>query len=408
MTDRIIDYRNLLRANGFRVIQDKPIAGGYQFLIENCGHLRIYFKKNGQVSIDVSQLNPESRKQILSILKHGKNMLLADRSFWNTIKDRALGFSGELLKLHDNQELLKLSGCVLLYDGYGIRVLHMGKSCPEVIKRELNKISVPRVDDNLSLVRFVSDFLRKNPEAEDTLLAFLSDVVDEESSELDTLLQKHLIKKKLEDPAEILPSIGSDEAGKGDLFGPLIVAAVYVGSHELAFLEEINVKDSKAMSKNSIVRVAKTISRICPHAIEITSPSELSNGSCNMNEVLSRMHFKCIKNVAKQKESLAIVYDDFGSKTLKKMIKSRFPEASVLGFRKAERNMAVAAASVLARAEFLSKIKALEVKYGISIALGAGPKAIKSAEVFLEKYGAEELGKVAKIHFSNLKRLINR
>jgi len=284
----------------------------------------------------------------------------------------------------------------------------MGKSCPEVIKRELNKISVPRVDDNLSLVRFVSDFLRKNPEAEDTLLAFLSDVVDEESSELDTLLQKHLIKKKLEDPAEILPSIGSDEAGKGDLFGPLIVAAVYVGSDELAFLEEINVKDSKAMSKNSIVRVAKTISRICPHAIEITSPSELSNGSCNMNEVLSRMHFKCIKNVAKQKESLAIVYDDFGSKTLKKMIKSRFPEASVLGFRKAERNMAVAAASVLARAEFLSKIKALEVKYGISIALGAGPKAIKSAEVFLEKYGAEELGKVAKIHFSNLKRLINR
>jgi len=408
MTDCITDYRNLLGINGFRVLREKPIAGGYQFLIENCGHLRIYFKKDGQVSIDVSQLNPESRKRILGILKHRRNMLLADRSFWNIIKNKALGLSGEFLKLHDNQELLKLSGCVLLYDGYSIRVLHMGKSCPEVIKRELNKISVLHVDDNLSLVRFVSDFLRRNPEAEDTLLAFLSDVVDEESSELDTLLQKHLIKKKLEDPAEILPAIGSDEAGKGDLFGPLIVAAVYVGSHELAFLEEINVKDSKAMSKGSVIKVAKTISRICPHAIEVTSPLELSNGSCNMNEVLSRMHFKCIKSVVKQKESLVIVYDDFGSKTLKKMIKSRFPEASVLGFRKAERNMAVAAASVLARATFLSKIKALEAKYGIGIALGAGPKAIKSAEVFLKKYGTEELGKVAKIHFSNLKRLIDR
>ncbi|HOJ87566.1 MAG TPA: hypothetical protein PLP64_05725 [Pseudothermotoga sp.] len=293
--------KEVLRQNGYEIESEKVIQNGVQLRIKNCGHLRIYWRKDGQTTIDFSQIND-------LCITHLRNVL-------------------------DQSE------CKLL-----------------------------------------------------------------ESSMDDLEIQRRVLENLPTDPRMILPAIGSDESGKGDIFGPVVVAAVYIGQAEYAKLNLSQLKDSKLLDDKKILYLSDQIRSLCDYSIAVVEPKDLTR-AVNMNRLLEDLHARCISDLARKRKPVIAIYDDFGAKKLKEKLRG-LGGLVVLGFVKAEVNAAVAAASIVARAEFLSWIEKASGHYGRKIPLGAGQKAIEFAKSFLKEYGLAEFEKLAKVNFSNVRKLI--
>lgn len=196
------------------------------------------------------------------------------------------------------------------------------------------------------------------------------------------------------------PTVGSDETGKGDYFGPLVVAAVRLTPKEAERLVELGVTDSKKLSDARALRLAAGL-REFPHAIEQLSPREYNQvypRYKGLNPLLADLHAKAIAAVARRGDR--VVVDQFAAEKLMR-------EATAdLGLRleqahRAERNPAVAAASILARAEFLLALRALSERYDVELHKGAGRPTDDAALAFVRAHGRDALGEVAKLHFKN-------
>ncbi|MEJ5229264.1 MAG: hypothetical protein WHT65_04600 [Pseudothermotoga sp.] len=235
------------------------------------------------------------------------------------------------------------------------------------------------------------------------LFAQVEDVKLTGSFQNDLEAQRKLLEKLPADPKMYLPAIGSDESGKGDLFGPLVVAAVYL---TLDQYQEIGaeLKDSKSLSKKKITYMSDRIRSRCDHFIAKVEPFEIE--SRNLNDLLEGLHLRCIKILLERTKSLVVVYDDFGARNIEEELRA-YPGVRAFGFRKGERNPAVAAASIVARAEFLNWVEMTSQKYSRKIPLGAGQNTVEFAKHFLADFGMEELRKIAKTNFSNLRKLLN-
>lgn len=204
--------------------------------------------------------------------------------------------------------------------------------------------------------------------------------------------------------------IGTDEAGKGDYFGPLVCAACYVDSELLQSLTNIGIRDSKKISNNRIIEIAAAIKNVCPHIIIAIGPekyNELYAKMKNLNKLLAWAHAKAIENLLEKVACTNVLIDKFGNETL--MINALHKvsqKINLLQEHKAESNIAVAAASILARAEFLYRLKSLSKKYDVALHPGAGAPTDKSILKFANLHGENKLSFAAKVHFKNTQKVL--
>ncbi len=195
--------------------------------------------------------------------------------------------------------------------------------------------------------------------------------------------------------------IGVDESGKGDFFGPLVVAACYVGPEHLAELD--GVKDSKKLTDPVSLRLSTIIMRTCPHSVVAIGPAkynELYAKFQNLNKLLAWGHARAIENVLEQQPTELVISDQFADPAgLKRQLFEHGRKVTLQSMVRAESDVAVAAASILARAEFLRRLKRLGDEFGIELPKGASPAVVDAGKRFVARHGRDELSKVAKMHF---------
>jgi ribonuclease HIII len=204
------------------------------------------------------------------------------------------------------------------------------------------------------------------------------------------------------------PHIGVDESGKGDFFGPLVVAACYVGPEHLAELE--GVKDSKKLTDPVSLRLAAVIKRTCPHAIIAVGPAkynELYTSFNNLNKLLAWGHARAIEEVLEKQPADLAISDQFANPAeLKRRLFEKGRAIKLESIVRAEADIAVAAASILARAEFLTRLKRLGDDFGMTLPKGASLQVIAAGAQFVRKFGADKLNQVSKVHFKTTQNVM--
>lgn len=205
------------------------------------------------------------------------------------------------------------------------------------------------------------------------------------------------------------PVIGTDESGKGDYFGPLVCAAVCVDEITADALRSAGVRDSKTCTDREIKELAEKIRELCTGKFEIIEISpegynrlyeQMRTEGKNLNTMLAWGHAKAIEELLKKVDCKVALADQFADKRYilgKLQAKGRTIE--LIQMHRAEQNIAVAAASILARARFVEKIAALSKKYAMTFPLGASAAVITAGKQFIAKNGVPALPLVAKMHF---------
>ena len=203
--------------------------------------------------------------------------------------------------------------------------------------------------------------------------------------------------------------VGVDESGKGDFFGPLVIAACYVGPEHLAELD--GVKDSKKLTDPQALRLADIIKRVCPHSVIAIMPpkyNELYAKIGNLNKLLAWGHAQAIENVLEKQPAKLIISDQFqaGGHVVKAQLKELGRQAEFISRVRAEADIAVAAASILARAEFLRRLDQLSREVGTTLPKGA-TNVIPTGKRLVSANGPQILSTVAKMHFKTAKEVLS-
>ncbi len=197
--------------------------------------------------------------------------------------------------------------------------------------------------------------------------------------------------------------IGIDESGKGDYFGPLVIAGVYVPQEQEAHLKAMGVRDSKTLSDAKATALAAQIRAQCPHTVVAIGPERynaMHASMKNLNRMLAWGHARAIENLLEKVECHRVVADQFGDERfLNNALMAKGREVTLIQKPRAEEEVAVAAASILARAEFLRRLQELGAKYGMTLPKGASDAVIQAAKQLVQKHSADMLGQVAKLHF---------
>lgn len=230
--------------------------------------------------------------------------------------------------------------------------------------------------------------------------------------------KKNIIENKKitqKDLSEIttFPRIGSDESGKGDFFGPLVTAAFMLVSKEVENeLISLGVTDSKKIKDNKIFELAPIIKNLGPSQIIKINPikyNELYKKMNNINKILGWSHARAIENILIGKECKLAIADQFGDeKIIKSSLFKLGKDIELIQTPKAERDLAVAAASILAREAFLKGINSLSEKYRTVLPLGAGENVISTGVQHAKKNGISSLTEISKTHFRTLDNIMSK
>jgi ribonuclease HIII len=212
-------------------------------------------------------------------------------------------------------------------------------------------------------------------------------------------------------PHNRIERIGIDESGKGDYFGPLVIAAVFVDARTQGELKLMEVRDSKKISDGRVLELAPDIRSICPHSIIAIGPkkyNELYIKIKNLNRLLAWGHAKALENLLERGVTCErAISDQFGDERLILKALQEKGRRIVLEQRtKAESDFAVAAASVLARAEFLVRLKRLSDEVRTTLPKGASAAVELAAKMIIKKHGRERLDSVAKLHFKTTQAVL--
>lgn len=219
-------------------------------------------------------------------------------------------------------------------------------------------------------------------------------------------------------PRIALPHIGTDESGKGDYFGPLVCAGVWVDYELVKELKTIGVRDSKKLSDNRNAKLANEIKAVCQGKYSIVEIppdkynylfSQMKREGKNINVLLAWGHAKALENILATNPCNNAVADKFGNeKYIISKLQEKGRDLNLIQMPHAEVNIAVAAASILARERFLTKLKKLSEQYEMSFPKGASWRNIEVARQFVAKYGEENLNKVAKLHFKTTESVLGK
>lgn len=203
---------------------------------------------------------------------------------------------------------------------------------------------------------------------------------------------------------------GSDESGKGDYFGPLVVAATVVEPGQVKALADAGVRDSKLMSDSSVLRAAVAVRATLPHAVRVLMPPEYNDRherEKNVALFLATLHAEVLAEAMGRASGPCelVVIDQFTfASRLQEALARQGVKTPVEIRPRAEDNPAVAAASVLARAEFLITLKELSAECGYDLPKGAGTPVDAVAREMLAAGGRKLLASVAKIHFKTTQK----
>ena len=205
------------------------------------------------------------------------------------------------------------------------------------------------------------------------------------------------------------PLAGSDEVGKGDYFAPLTAACVYLDEREYEILKTLGVRDSKNLTDAKISELAAQIRQVTRNYSIITLTHENYNriykSAGNINQILASAHIMAARNTYERHPFEKLLVDRFGQTG---RIRSGLFDLN-LDIRflvRAEENIAVAAASIMARDMALKYMKRMEDRYKMKFPLGAGPQADAAGRQFVARYGPDELKNVCKLHFRNTEKIL--
>lgn len=210
--------------------------------------------------------------------------------------------------------------------------------------------------------------------------------------------------------------IGNDEVGNGSYFGALTVCSVYLPLDQHALMKELGVKDSKLLTDQQIRIIAKDIVECVPYELTVCNPQEYNfmQRTQNANQIKVSLHNRTILGLmeklnSEQKKSLdSVLIDQFTPESnyyryLKKEASTYNGKIHFL--KKAESlNLAVACASIIARAAFLKSLETLGKPYQQILPSGAGVNVDIIAAHIINDYGLKALGKTAKLHFANTEK----
>ncbi len=214
------------------------------------------------------------------------------------------------------------------------------------------------------------------------------------------------------DPELLAPRLGIDESGKGDFFGPLCIAGVYVNASVINAWKASGIRDSKSVGSdrkimdlaNLIVNTPGCVTSVVPIGNE--AYNRLYDKFKSVNSLLAWGHARVIENLLSQKtrmnpSPIRAISDQFASNkaTVSKALMELGRDLELVQRHKAEEDIAVAAASILARAEFVTRLNQLSKSWSLVFPKGASASVDAAAKTFISTHGAGELSKVSKIHF---------
>lgn len=238
------------------------------------------------------------------------------------------------------------------------------------------------------------------------------------SLEIQRLIEGERISSQTAMPMVVLtlPIIGTDESGKGDYFGPLVSAAVYVDEVSSKELSICGVTDSKNLTDKRNLELARRVSRISNGRFSIIEISPERYNSLyeqfkrerkNLNTLLAWGHAKAMEEVLTKVDCKVAIADQFADERfILGKLQEKGKSLQLIQMPKAEKNIAVAAASVMARARFLEKLDKLSNEFKIRLPKGASQMVIEVGRKLVDIHGKESLRKVAKLHFKTTKQII--
>jgi ribonuclease HIII len=235
--------------------------------------------------------------------------------------------------------------------------------------------------------------------------------------EPEVLQQARLGYETVLNPDLLLPRLGVDESGKGDFFGPLCVAGAYVNGAVVQAWQDAGIRDSKHIGSDRRIAELAELIRRTPGCVTTVVPigneayNRLYAKMKNVNALLAWGHARVIENLMGQRQRMdpppaRAISDQFAASknVVARALMPLGREIELVQRHKAEEDLAVAAASILARHEFVTRLAKLQKEFGMEFPKGASAAVDAAAKEFVAKHGAENLPKVAKTHFRTAAR----
>ncbi len=230
--------------------------------------------------------------------------------------------------------------------------------------------------------------------------------------EPEILKQAKLGYETVLNPELLLPRIGVDESGKGDFFGPLCIAGVYVNESVIGAWKEAGIRDSKNISSDKKISDLAEIIRTTPGCVVDSvvvgneAYNRLYSKMRSVNTLLAWGHARVIENLMGKRYQMnpppvKAISDQFAASksVIEKALMTQGKEIQLVQRHKAEEDISVAAASILARDAFVKGLAKLEKDFAMKLPKGASAAVDAAAKQFVEERGAGELGKISKLHF---------
>jgi ribonuclease HIII len=230
--------------------------------------------------------------------------------------------------------------------------------------------------------------------------------------EPEVLQEARLGYETILNPELLLPRLGVDESGKGDFFGPLCIAGVYINETVINAWKDAGIKDSKNISSDKRIKDLAELITKTPGCVSSVVPigneayNRLYQKMKSVNTMLAWGHARVIENLMGQRHRMnpppvRAISDQFAysKDTVAKALMTLGREIELIQKHRAEEDLAVAAASILARNEFVTRLGSMEKQYGMEFPKGASAAVDAAAKDFISKHSPDQLPKVAKMHF---------
>ena len=209
-------------------------------------------------------------------------------------------------------------------------------------------------------------------------------------------------------------SVGSDEVGTGDYFGPIVVTSCYVKKDDIDFLKKLGCNDSKKITDEKILKIAPEIIKKIKYKSIILNNEEYNKNYSkenNMNKIKAILHNKVLGSILNEIDEKLdyVIIDEFCKENRYYTYLSDVPNVvkDITFITKAEsKNLSVAAASIISRYIFIKEFDKLCDTYHLPLPKGSGKNVDEIGEELVEKYGKEVLDKTAKKNFSNTGRIL--
>ena len=222
--------------------------------------------------------------------------------------------------------------------------------------------------------------------------------------------KKEKVKEFVDPKIYYANTIGSDEVGTGDYFGPIVVTATYVTKKDIHFLEELGVKDSKKLTDDKILEIVPQIIKKIPYECIILSNKEYNenyNTDMNMNKVKAILHNKVLSKMVNKYQSDYVIVDQFAKPYVYyNYLKGTNYVKNITFITKAEdKCLSVACASLISRFVFLKEFDKLGEKLGVFLIKGASDKVDELGLRIVNKFGFDKLKDIAKLNFKNTDKI---